>query len=100
MRTAAAALAIVLATASARGVETRRPKAAPGNALTVEAVTALYQDRAGVFWVGSREGLHVFDGYTATVFEHDVADPYSIADNTIRAVFEDTRGRLWIGTNA
>ena len=64
-----------------------------------ETVTALYQDRAGFMWVGSREGLTLYDGYSFVKFDHDVSDPASISANLIRAVFEDSRGNLWIGTN-
>ncbi len=65
-----------------------------------ETITALYRDRAGFLWVGTREGLALYDGYTVRVFEHVVGDPESLADNTVRTLFEDREGRLWIGTNS
>jgi signal transduction histidine kinase/ligand-binding sensor domain-containing protein len=64
-----------------------------------EVITSVYQDRAGFVWIGSRDGLTLYDGYTFNVFEHDPSDPTSISDNTIRAIFEDRRGNLWLGTN-
>ncbi|ANM30783.1 hypothetical protein ABI59_16165 [Acidobacteria bacterium Mor1] len=64
-----------------------------------DSITALLQDRSGFIWVGSREGLLRYDGYTMTVFDHDVADPTSISGNTIRTIYEDSRGTLWVGTN-
>jgi signal transduction histidine kinase/ligand-binding sensor domain-containing protein len=64
-----------------------------------ETVTAIYQDKAGFLWLGSREGLALYDGYSFQFFEHDVADPTSISANLIRSVFEDSRGGLWVGTN-
>ena len=64
-----------------------------------DVVTALLQDRQGFVWIGSREGLTLFDGYTFTSFVHDPSDPTSISDNAIRTLFEDSHGRLWIGTN-
>lgn len=67
--------------------------------VSAEAVTAIFQDRSGFLWIGSRHGLSRYDGYASYVFEHDVADPASISDNSIRTVFEDRAGRLWIGTN-
>lgn len=89
----------VCAVRPAAASEARREGVPPGSGLAIEAVTALFQDRAGFLWVGSREGLAMFDGYTSSVFEHDVADPASLSDNAIRTVFEDRKGRLWIGTN-
>ena len=78
----------------------RQDTVSPNSTLAAEVVTAVYQDRTGFLWVGTREGLIRYDGYTATTFEHDVADPDSISDNAIRVVFEDSAGALWIGTNA
>jgi len=65
-----------------------------------ETVTALLRDRAGFLWVGSREGLAVWDGYEVRVFEHAVSDPTSLSDDAIRTIHEDRAGRLWVGTDA
>src|SRR5262249_53976273 len=92
--------AVVIALPARAAPEPARAGIAQGSPLSVEAVTALFEDRSGFMWVGSREGLILYDGYAATTFEHDVADPSSLSDNAIRAVFEDSRGRLWIGTNS
>jgi signal transduction histidine kinase/ligand-binding sensor domain-containing protein len=70
-----------------------------GSGFPAEAVTTIHQDRAGFLWIGSREGLYLYDGYGFRVFEHDVSDPGSISDNDIRTIYEDREGRLWIGTN-
>ncbi|MFI5184723.1 MAG: two-component regulator propeller domain-containing protein, partial [Vicinamibacteria bacterium] len=68
--------------------------------LTTDNVTALYQDHAGLVWIGSRDGLRSYDGYSFRLFDHDTSDPRSLSDNAIRAIFEDSRGRFWVGTNA
>ena len=65
----------------------------------VESVTAITEDRRGFLWIGSRENLALYDGYTSMVFEHDVADPASISDNSIRTIYEDSKGTIWVGTN-
>src|SRR5262245_36993521 len=65
-----------------------------------EVVTALYQDRAGFLWIGSRDGLFRYDGQEFMEFKHDPADPASISDNAVRTLFEDGRSCLWIGTNS
>ena len=71
----------------------------PGSGLGAEMITALYQDRVGFLWVGTRQGLYVFNGAGFRRFEHDPDDPRSLADSAIRTVFEDRAGRLWVGTN-
>ncbi len=68
--------------------------------LAVENVTALYQDRAGFAWIGTRQGLILYDGQSTTTFEHDVRDLRSIPDNFVRTIYEDRDLNLWIGTNS
>jgi len=62
-------------------------------------ITSLYQDRAGFVWIGSRDGLTLYDGHSFVVFEHDASDPTSLSGNTIRTIYEDRDGNLWFGTN-
>src|SRR5262245_57747739 len=63
-------------------------------------ITALYRDHAGFLWVGSREGLAVWDGYSVHVYEHEVGNAGSLPDNSIRTIYEDREHRLWVGTNS
>jgi signal transduction histidine kinase/ligand-binding sensor domain-containing protein len=63
-------------------------------------VTALLQDSVGFVWIGSRNGLMVYDGHGFTTFEHDPSDPSSLSDDAIRTIFEDRGGNLWVGTNS
>jgi signal transduction histidine kinase/ligand-binding sensor domain-containing protein len=65
-----------------------------------ETVTAIVRDHSGFLWVGTREGLAVYDGYDVRVLQHDVSDPASLSDDTIRRVYEDRAGTLWVGTDA
>ena len=62
-------------------------------------ITALYQDRDGFVWIGSRDGLEMYDGHAFREFKHDATDPASLADDAIRVIFEDRDDRILIGTN-
>ena len=62
-------------------------------------ITALYQDRDGFIWIGSRDGLYLYDGHAFTPFQHDAADPTSLADDAIRVIYEDRDDRILVGTN-
>jgi signal transduction histidine kinase/ligand-binding sensor domain-containing protein/DNA-binding response OmpR family regulator len=63
------------------------------------------QDRSGLIWVGTNEGVNVFhpdrlisDKNDYINFHFDVNDDRSINNNEVKAVFEDSRGRIWLGT--
>ena len=85
------------------------PAAWPGQALRFEhigiedglsqsTVTVILQDRRGFLWFGTEDGLNRYDGYTFTVFKPDPADPNSISDRWIHALYESHDGSIWIGT--
>jgi ligand-binding sensor domain-containing protein/signal transduction histidine kinase len=63
-------------------------------------VQALRLDRHGVLWVATRGGLFAVEPDARTVrgWQHDPADPASLADNFCFTLLEDRRGTIWIGT--
>jgi len=60
----------------------------------------ILQTRDGFLWVGTKDGLNRYDGYNFRAWNNDPADPYSLADNTITALYEDSRGWLWVGSES
>jgi signal transduction histidine kinase/ligand-binding sensor domain-containing protein len=84
--------------AAAHGAGQESSSAIPG--FPAESITALYQDSAGLLWIGTRGGMVLHDGHSFEVFDHDVADPTSLSDNTVRTIYEDREGTLWLGTTA
>jgi len=68
----------------------------------------LYQDGDGILWVGSwGQGLFRLDPQTVsggevsyTRYQHDPADPASLADDGVLTVLQDHNGSLWFGTQA
>jgi signal transduction histidine kinase/ligand-binding sensor domain-containing protein len=58
-------------------------------------VSAIYRDRTGRLWLGTRGGLVLFNGRDSMLFS--VADGLPAAD--VRAVAEDADGDIWIGTS-
>ncbi|NUQ25200.1 MAG: response regulator [Saprospiraceae bacterium] len=60
----------------------------------------ILQTRDGFLWVGTKDGLNRYDGYNFRAWNNDPADPFSLADNTITALFEDSRGWLWVGSQS
>ncbi|MDX1479040.1 MAG: two-component regulator propeller domain-containing protein [Saprospiraceae bacterium] len=62
------------------------------------SINQIYQDRDGILWMPSFDGLVRYDGYTFTSFRRIHADPATLSDNNVRSVAEDHCGRLWVGT--
>lgn len=58
----------------------------------------MFQDRYGFMWFATLDGLNRYDGYRFVVYRHDVHDPASITESFVQTIFEDSKGRLWIGT--
>lgn len=69
------------------------------NGLSHSIIWHFYQDSKGFIWIGSDDGLMIFDGYSFKVFKHDATDTNSISNNTVFAIVEDGGGRIWIGTH-
>lgn len=60
----------------------------------------LLQTRDGFLWVATKDGLNRYDGYNFRVHNHDPFNLYSLTENTVTALFEDSRGWLWVGTES
>ncbi|MGB5688529.1 MAG: two-component regulator propeller domain-containing protein, partial [Woeseiaceae bacterium] len=72
-------------------------------AVSPHSVRAVYEDSAGLVWVGTfGGGLHRFDNTTQsfTGFVNDVENNKTISGNEVTAIFEDSDGRFWVGTTA
>ena len=64
-------------------------------------ITSIYEDRAGVIWIGTRDGgLERYDRELDrfTHFQNDPNDPHSLSDNEVLSIYEDRASVLWIGT--
>jgi ligand-binding sensor domain-containing protein/serine phosphatase RsbU (regulator of sigma subunit) len=65
-----------------------------------DRVYSIYQDRLGVFWIGTKEGLDRFDPAREAFihYKHEEGNPGSLADNWVWPILEDRSGALWVGT--
>jgi|GEM_PF-5193885 len=70
------------------------------NGLSQGMIFDVLQTRDGFLWVATKDGLNRYDGYNFKVFSHDPFDVFSVAENTVTALFEDSRGWLWVGTES
>jgi len=61
-----------------------------------DAIRALYYDRAGVLWIGTRSGglSQLKDGVIFTCTTQD-----GLINDTVSQILEDDNGNLWLGSN-
>lgn len=68
-------------------------------------VRYIYETSDGMLWAGTSNGVIKFDparllqdSNAYTSYSLDLTDPGSISCNDIKAIYEDSRGTIWIGT--
>lgn len=64
--------------------------------LSSNTVYSIYQDRSGMLWFGTLDGLNRYDGYTIQVFRHDRTTEFSLPNNRITLIYEDRKHQLWL----
>ncbi len=57
----------------------------------------IYEDKEGLFWLGTNEGLICWNSITGTHRQFTVQD--GLSDIMIHAIFEDSYGHLWLPSN-
>ncbi len=66
--------------------------------LSNSLINQVYQDRNGIIWVTTEDGLNRYDGSKFTIYKHDADNPNSLINNYVRTIYEDRKGRFFIGT--
>jgi len=78
--------------------------------LSCNAVVAIYEDKQGTLWIGTGSvyegeedegGLNRMDKKTGKFIRylHEPKNPYSLINNKVRSIFEDSKGNFWVGTS-
>jgi two-component system sensor histidine kinase ChiS len=70
------------------------------NSLVGDKIAAIYEDKSGVLWIGTRVGLNLYNPKNEqfTHYKHDPNNINSLSENDITAINEDKNGNIWIGT--
>lgn len=68
------------------------------NGLSNNTLFCCVQDKNGFLWMGTKDGLNRFDGYSFKTFRNDADDSLSIGDNFIRSLYIDAHDVLYAGT--
>ena len=66
--------------------------------LSQGTVYQILQDRRGMMWFATEDGLNSFDGFRFRHYKYDPQNPNSLSNNYVTSLLEDGSGALWIGT--
>ena len=66
--------------------------------LSSHDVRCIVQDKYGLMWFGTDEGLNRYDGSRFDVFKHTRTADTGLNSSWINCIYEDAEGDLWIGT--
>jgi DNA-binding NtrC family response regulator/ligand-binding sensor domain-containing protein len=74
--------------------------------LSNNLVRAILQNNNGMLWIGTASRLNNVNVPTTNInqtefnhFNSDPSNPKSISNNSIRAIYKDSAGRIWVGTD-
>ncbi len=70
-----------------------------GTSISENSVVSAMQDSKGYLWIGTQEGLALFNGNDLRIFKNEIMEENSISDNYIHTIYEDYDGTIWVGTS-
>lgn len=66
--------------------------------LSSSLINNVYQDRDGMIWVATENGLNRYDGTKVTSYYKEEGNPHSLTHNYVTFVYEDREGNFYVGT--
>lgn len=66
--------------------------------LSSSLINKVYQDRNGIIWIATEDGLNRYDGAKFITYKHNKNDPNSLLSNYVRTLFEDSKGHFFVGS--
>ncbi|OYY11294.1 MAG: hypothetical protein B7Y66_03415, partial [Sphingobacteriia bacterium 35-36-14] len=66
--------------------------------LSQNSVHCIFQDRDGLIWIGTQDGLNSFDGKSFKKYRANSLDSTTLSDQFVLSIEEDNKGFLWVGT--
>ena len=66
--------------------------------LAESTVKVIYEDHNGLMYLGTENGLDIYDGYEFNNYHMNSFDNNSILGNKVSSISEDKKGNIWVGT--
>ena len=72
------------------------------NSLAHDTVLDLYEDHDSRIWIGTLDGLSLYDPRQRALrsFRHASTDSHSLSDNRVRSIYQSADGLIWIATHS
>lgn len=67
--------------------------------LSHNTVLSVYQDERGFIWMGTKDGVSLYNGKEITVYKHKKNDPNSLVYNVVSQIVGDRQGNVFFITN-
>ena len=67
--------------------------------LSNSAILSLYQDDRGIIWIGSCDGMNIFDGTDIYLYAPISSSKTLLSGNLINQIIESEKDILWVQTN-
>lgn len=67
--------------------------------LANNAVLAMYQDEDANMWIGTYDGLHLYNGKNTFVFRMELDNEFSLCSNIVLKIVPAEKGYLWVATS-
>lgn len=72
----------------------------PEDGLSQHSVLSIHQDKLGFIWIGTRDGLNLYDGNKITIYRNELENNSSILGNNINDISDASDGNnIWIAHN-
>jgi len=66
--------------------------------LAESTVKVIFEDHNGLMYLGTENGMDVYDGYEFKNYHMNSFDDLSILGNKISCIYEDSQNKIWVGT--
>ncbi len=67
--------------------------------LSNNSITCITQDSYGKLWIGTWDGLNIYNSQSFRIFRHEPGKDNVISNNVIRSIREQRPGVIWVSTD-
>lgn len=91
-------ISISIITVSAQESHLKFTQLTSDDGLPSNLIEQTVQDNTGFIWFATMRGLVKYDGTNHIIYTNDPDDPNSLSSNSVRVLFMEESGNIWVGT--